>query len=56
MNQNLKYALIAGGVVVALYAVNRGAENVANGVGTGAELAGGGLGIAAIVGTVLLLL
>jgi hypothetical protein len=53
MNQNLKYALIAGGVVVALYAVNRGAEAVANGIGTGAELTGGGLGIALIAGAVL---
>lgn len=53
MNQNGKYALIAGGVVVALYALNQGGAEVGSGISTGAEFAGAGLGIALIGGTIL---
>ena len=54
MNNEMKYVLIAGGVVIALYAVNQGAETVAGGVANGAEYAGAGVGLAAVVGAVLL--
>lgn len=56
MNENVKFALIGGGVILALYLVNQTAQGVSNGaesagssigsgIGTGAELAGGGIGI-----------
>lgn len=56
MSDNLKLALVAGGVIVALYLVNQAGAEVGGGVATGAELAGGGIGIAAIAGVALLLL
>ncbi len=52
MNDNVKYALIAGGVVVALYLVNQSGAEVGSGVATGAEFAGVGLGVAAVVAVI----
>ena len=48
--------LIAGGTIVALYFVNNAGSEIGGGVSTGAELAGGGLGIGAIVAAVGLFL
>jgi hypothetical protein len=55
-NDTVKFVAIGGAVIVALYVVNNTGAEVASGVGTGAEIAGGGVGIAAIVGVVGLLL
>jgi hypothetical protein len=65
MNTNeVSTLIIVGGVVlVGLYFVNTtssglntGISSTADGVSTGAELAGAGVGIAAVVGVVLLFL
>jgi hypothetical protein len=48
------FALIAGGVLVALYLVNQSGTAVGSGIASGAEFAGAGIGLAAIVGVILL--
>jgi hypothetical protein len=56
MNEKTTFVLIAAGTAVALYFVNQAGQNIGAGVGTGAELAGGGVGAAAVIGVLILLL
>lgn len=56
-NKNaVKFALIAAGTIAVIYAINNAGAEVAGGIASGAELTGGGLGIAAIIGVSILLL
>lgn len=55
-NDTVKFVAIGGAVAVALYIVNNTGSEVASGVGTGAELAGGGLGLGLLAVPFLLLL
>lgn len=55
-SESTNLILIVAGTVAVLYFVNQAGAEVGSGIGTGAELAGGGVGIAAIAATFLILL
>jgi hypothetical protein len=55
-NNYTTYALIGAGLIATLYLINHTGSEVAGGVATGTELAGGGIGAAAVIGVILLAL